>query len=276
MNIKLVVTDLDGTLLNGEKQVTAKSAEAIQALAENGIKFSFCTGRIPEMAKSYARLLKNTAPAIVGNGMGIWDYEKDEAISASVMMGEDVYKVARYCTGVCEDVGVLTKNEVYFTKQSDRVKRFTQYNDIAMKNGDEPLKIGYLEDLSKEELESLKVYKILVYTTDVKKQQKVIDFVATLENACYTSSDEGLLDIMFKGTSKGSGVVKLSQYLGFQPCEVAVLGDFLNDISMFEVAGTSFAMGNAHELAKKSATYVVNSNDEEGFANAVFDYILKK
>lgn len=276
MNIKLVVTDLDGTLLNSEKQISKQCVKAILALKENGIKFSFCTGRIPDMATSYARLLKNTAPAIVGNGMGIWDYEKNEAISESVMIGKDVYEIAKYCTNITEDVGVLTKNEVYFTKKSERVKKFTQYNDIAKSNGDNPLKIGHLEDLSKEEMEGLRVYKMLVYTRDITKQQMVKDFVATIENACYTSSDEGLLDIMFKNSSKGDGVNKLGKHLGYQPSEIAVLGDFLNDISMFEVAGTSFAMGNAHELAKEAATYVVKSNDEDGFANAVFDYILNK
>ncbi|OOM54989.1 putative phosphatase YwpJ [Clostridium beijerinckii] len=90
----------------------------------------------------------------------------------------------------------------------------------------------------------------------------------------YILSEENTLDISSNNTSKGAAVKILSEHLNIPLSNVCVFGDYTNDISMFNVSGLSFAMGNSHPEVRQAATFVTDTNYNLGVSKAIYNHIL--
>ena len=100
------------------------------------------------------------------------------------------------------------------------------------------------------------------------------EYIRSIGSLSYTSSEPGLLDVSAPGVDKGEGVRHLARLLGLEKQKIAVFGDFLNDIPLFDQAGLPIAMGNGDEITKAHALAITASNDEDGVARAIRRYIL--
>lgn len=186
---------------------------------------------------------------------------------------EDVDKLLAFCRKEELDHSVLTLGVSYFSRNSRRVQRFLSYNACAEESGVAGIPIAYFEEEPEGHFRE-PVYKVLVNRLKENDLEKAADFVENHTGLHHTSSDDGLLDISAKGVSKGAGVLMLAGHLGIKPSEVCVFGDWDNDISMFEVAGMSVAMGNACEKIRSLATHHTTDHGDDGVAYGIRNFIL--
>ena len=271
--IRLVVSDMDGTLLRSDKTVSDFTMETLGKLREKGIDFTICTGRIATMIEYYARTFEIETPIITSNGAALWDAKKRQILFERPVQTDVALEVIDFCKKYQLDCSALTIDACYFTGNSRRKQKFVDYNKIAQEFGYEQIHLEYFDE-NNICIRDKSIHKILVYAFDDKQFTKAKEFLDTIKDLTYTSSDKNLLDISAKGISKGSGLLELMKVGDYKKEQTCAFGDYYNDISMLNAAGYSFAMGNGCDEIKKIATKIVGSNDNDGVANAIQEYIL--
>lgn len=272
--IKLIVCDMDGTLLDSRKQISRVSLATLEKAREKGIFTTICSGRVHTMLSFYSNQLEIEGPLIAANGAAIYDNRNDKILFQKTIEPEAAQALLMFCGQNGMDYSLLTATSCFFSRNSIRIRRFEQYNSLARADGlpEIPLRFfsaDYNEALSND------IYKILVYELQEGQKKQTEAYLEQHPELTWTSSEEGLLDISAKGVNKGEGVRKLARILGISAGEVCVFGDYCNDIPMMEQAGLPIAMGNAHESVKKAALAVTASNDEDGVARGIEKYILQ-
>ena len=153
MEYKLVVSDLDGTLLNSDKEVSNKNRRAIEALRERGIFFAIATGRSDLLTKRYISELDITTPVIACNGGLIKDMHKDEIIHRQLIPMPVALAVIDYCNAKQWDYLVYTPEIIYYTEKSSRMEFIREYNRSVIE--DLKVSIRPISELLKEEKEQI-------------------------------------------------------------------------------------------------------------------------
>lgn len=271
--IKLIVSDLDGTLLSSWKEISQDNREAIREAIRKNISFSLCTGRIATMTEYYTKTIEIDAPIITANGAVVWDPIKKKPISDVWMDPDEVMAILQMCKKLDMDYCALSLGTSYFSKNSIRIKRFMEYNCIAQSNGLSEMQLDFF-DQEFQCIKDLKIYKILIYDTQSNRLIVIKDFIKTLTNTGYTSSEPGLIDLSEIRVDKGYGMKRLAEYLGLSKEEICAFGDYQNDISMLDNAGFPIAMGNSCEELRLHARLFARTNEESGVAWAMRQYIL--
>lgn len=284
--VKLIVCDLDGTLLNSEKLVSERTISAIRAAEAMGVRTTICSGRIFPMLEAYIRTLDLSCPLISSNGAVVSD-PNGRILRHTRINPDDCYSLLAYSLKNRLDISLLSDEACYFSANSVRVNRFHQYNDIAALQGMRQIRVNFLPDSAEPleekvlrdlypELADLQLRKILIYELEPGQLEAARIVIGGLSGLSITTSDEGLFDVVPAGVSKGYGLRQLCAEMGLSPEEIMVFGDFDNDESMFEWAGISIAMGNAVPALKAMASAVTDSNDDDGVARAIETYILRR
>lgn len=266
--IKLIICDMDGTLLNSNREISAKTREAIRHAKSRGIAFSLSTGRIQIMTELYCRELEQDFPIIAANGAVVWDPIKRKPIWEITMDKSEALTTINYGEEHDLDYIAITMTGCYYSKNSVRKQRFLQYNEIARKMNYEEMTVLPIDgnwDVFKEQ----GVCKILIFEPNERKLQAAAEFLQTLPKTGYTSSEPKLLDVSSKGVSKGIGLEKLAEHMNIPREAICAMGDYENDISMIEYAGLGVAMGNANDTVKMCADYITETNDEDGVAKLI-------
>lgn len=272
MKYKLVCLDMDGTLLNDDKEVSLKNREGIKKLLKNDIKVAVTTGRPFLNAGYFADLIGENLPIIASNGAYI--YEKGKGI---------IYSKSLSKPNVISIIKVLKENgfnpqfhgpkDIYTEKLEYSSLFISRLNKIipeknrmiinVMDNFDEILK-----NYKGEFLKSILINEDEKKVADIKKKLKKISSLEVV------SSTKFNIEIMEKGICKGEAVESLADYFGFNLSQVAAIGDNENDLSMIKRAGLGIAMGNAEEEVKKEADFITLSNNEDGVYYAINKFIL--
>jgi Cof subfamily protein (haloacid dehalogenase superfamily) len=273
--IKLVVCDLDGTLLTSDKQITMSALAAIAETRRRGIRFSVCTGRIPTMAQYYFEQLAPDVPVVTVNGAILWEHNRRAVLKGARLDRAETVKIMRFCRDVGIDHCALTLKGCWFSDNSVRVGRFRHYNEIAAKYGVDEIPIWRF-DSEFACMDGIDCYKLLAYELKAGQLGQIKDFVGRLNKTDCTSSEPGLLDITAQGVSKGAGLQHLLEYLGVRPDEVCAMGDFENDISMLKNCAYPVAMKNACAEVKAAARFITRDNDHDGVAYALREYVWKQ
>ena len=272
-NIKMVVSDLDQTLLNSDATFSPENLDAIRAAEAKGIFFTICSGRIFPMLEVYTRALDIQGPVITTNGAAIVDGKTGKLLSKHTIPHEIAVKILDYARERDYDYSALTSQISYFSGNSQRIKRFERYNEIAESDGLKAMHLEYFNGRSYTNIED-EILKMLLYQIPAEEFSSVLAFLDSIPEIHFTSSDEGLLDIMAAGTNKGTAVAEVRKFMGFEKEQVCVFGDYINDLAMFEEAGLTVAMANAHEELKSKALYITDTNDRAGVARALKALIL--
>jgi len=272
-NIKMVVSDLDQTLLNSDATFSPENLDAIRAAEAKGIFFTICSGRIFPMLEVYVRALDIQGPVITTNGAAIVDGKTGKLLSKHTIPHEIAVKILDYARERDYDYSALTGQVSYFSGNSQRIKRFERYNEIAESDGLKAMHLEYFNGRSYTNIED-EILKMLLYQIPAEEFSSVLAFLDSIPEIHFTSSDEGLLDIMAAGTNKGTAVAEVRKFMGFEKEQVCVFGDYINDLAMFEEAGLTVAMANAHEELKSKALYITDTNDRAGVARALKALIL--
>lgn len=272
MNYKLIVTDMDGTLLNDDKNVSEENKKALKKAREMGIKIAIATGRIYTSAKFYANLLELDTPIIACNGAIIREEKSGYTLHENVLDYENSLKILDICT----------KNDIYYHFYNDEgfFCKELNYSSLAYSKWNESqpkenrLRIEILNKPFDVIKNTKKILKFVIMDEDLEKINDIKNELRQIDTIEVSSSWQNNVEIMNKGACKGFAVKKLGEYLGIKQEEIISFGDNHNDLSMIEYAGMGVAMRNADELVKKKASFITTSNNENGVAEAL-NKILK-
>lgn len=269
-NIKLFVTDMDGTLLNDEHKISKENLDALKELKEKGIEVLVATGRSDSEVKAYIRQLGIDAPVICCNGGFITNVLTKEHISINDIRRESVFKIMELCKKYRMSYILYGDENVYVNEISEFVLMIQNYNNTLHDEDKIPLFI--IDDINKVINSEERVVKILISCEGHDLFQIVQKEFEKIENTTtYKSIEKSkvLIDIVSHGVSKGNGIKQYAELKGIKKNEIVAIGNDFNDISMLECAGFSIAMGNAEEMVKSKADYVTKDNNNHGVAHAI-------
>lgn len=269
---KILFTDLDGTLLNDDKQVSEGNRAAIQRLLDAGHYLVVSTGRPTKSGFQVVQRLGLTMPGcymISYNGGTIFDCSKQEVWKEKTFPIE----LVKYLFDEADKYGVHIQtygvdDKVLTTKNSEELRYYLEGNRNAL---DYEICNDVCADLTKEPnkvlLISMSEEKLLQFRNEHQEQ---------LARKCEsTFSSRQLLEYLPAGVSKGNGVRTLCEMLNVDIKNAYAAGDERNDISMIQAAGVGVAMKNAVEEAKAVADYVTeNDNNHDAIAEVIDKLML--
>jgi len=280
--ISILLADVDGTLVDSQKRITERAKAAIQKLNAAGIKFAVTSGRPPRGMKMIVEEVNLSTPMAAFNGGMLVEPGTMKVLTQQTLDAETARSVIARIGEFGLDVWVYAGVDWYLhdlnTPHRDKEERTVQFPPTVIKNFDEALDQGVAKVVGVGDNYNL-----------VAKAEKGIteEFEHGVHAKCTTTSRDCepsvsaarsqpyYLDITHPNANKGSVVEMLADLLKIPPADFATIGDMPNDVLMFRKSGYSIAMGQASEEVQKSATYVTAGMDDEGFAKAVEDYILK-
>jgi len=261
--IALVVSDIDGTLLDDNKQLTAGAPGAVERLYRAGIRFTIASARPPRMARNLVRELKVGEPFACFNG-ALFVSPNESVLRKLTMSPAEAQRVADDIFRHNFDLWVWTDTDWYVSNPSGP---HVSHHEQQMGRKATPLTT---RDLSKFD-----VLKLVAVSDDQQALASAEQEVSALSaSISATRSSPYYLDVTDREANKGEVVLTLSQMLNVPLDQIATIGDMSTDALMFHKSGTSIAMGNALDDVKAQATYVTRSNEEDGSAYAMDHFVL--
>lgn len=266
MGYKLIALDLDGTLKNSNNEITLKTKEALLKAQEQGIKIVLASGRpTPGLRHEAEELeLEKYAGYILSfNGARVVDVKTKETIyeqTLSIDEAKQAYDRAKEFSLACmtyEDDVIVTEdiNDEY-------VKIEAKINDIEKK------KVDFKDNLKNP------IHKVLLTGQPDYVASVIDEFKKPFgDSLSIYRSAPFFIEIMAQGIDKAASLDRLVKSLGIKQEEVMAFGDGYNDLSMIEYAGLGVAMANAVDGVKERADYITLSNDEDGIAYVLSQYI---
>lgn len=283
--IKLVVSDMDGTLLNKNAQVSIKNREAIYKLKENGVEFAIASGRDYSSVQPILSNLNIKYEAILGNGAQYVDEEGK--ILKSSYLNKEVYKdIVKVFDEANLPYMVFTTNGFYATKPEwvrdmfiqRGMARFGTTLEDYQEGGahyqmpaNDLKPIGDVDEFLNQDFEIIKVESFHKDETRIPPAKELLKDIPTIS---YLSSFADNVEVCDQNAQKGLILKQVAAFKGLKEDEIAVLGDGMNDITLFQGFKYSFAPENAEDEIKKLAYQVVRDCHEDGFSEAI-DIILK-
>lgn len=280
--MKLIVTDLDGTLLNSKNEISAENVEALTFAQRQGIEVAAATGRTYANALAVCQRAGLNVHIISNNGSFV--YSKDGEMLRTV--GLEVPHVKEmlhwlqkndYCYSVCTDKHFLMPTNTSGILTSD----FENAQDIdAIWNVDNVKEKIYSKILKLDGLKLVDNFDeifeqqptighIAVTSFDKDKLSKGKEYFSRYTNLSIVASENIIFDMMNTSASKGNGLEYLVKHLDIPLQDVMAIGDNYNDISMLEKVGHSVAIGNAEEAVKAVCDHISLTNDLHGVAHIV-------
>ncbi|NME35400.1 MULTISPECIES: HAD family hydrolase [Fusobacterium] len=262
--IKLIVTDMDGTLLDDNKKIDESFWEVHKKITELGIQFVVASGRqYYNIIKNFERLNNKNIIVMAENGAIVMEGEK-EIYSQGLPMKDaiELIEVGRkiptaHLVFCGKKKAYLENNDEDFIKEVEKYYEKYEIVEDLTKVDDIPLKVTIC-DLTGSEKNSYPYYK---------KYEEIYKVAI---------SGEIWLDITEKNVNKGIALKNLQEKLGIKKSETMVFGDFLNDYELIQQGDYSFVMDNGHPELKKIAKYSGGDNNKAGVVNSIKKYILEK
>ncbi|MGI6546047.1 MAG: Cof-type HAD-IIB family hydrolase [Fastidiosipilaceae bacterium] len=274
-DIRLVISDLDGTLLSDLKHISAENRRAVNDLAEAGILFTIATGRMETMMMEYVRQLSVCEPIITFNGAMVRAPASNTIVYQKTMQPEAASAMFDHCFTHKLDFLTYTDRAAYYQPFSERVEAFFEYNRLASRGGSTPVRLLPAETLVADNGQlKHEVLKFFVQSYDPDVLNEIAKIAARYPQLHCVSSMENSLDIMAANVSKGEGLRKLAEHYDLSLSQIAAFGDHDNDVPMLEEAGLSIAMSNGTDLCKSAAEHIAPNNNLDGFARMVRQFIL--
>ena len=250
--VKLVVSDMDGTLLNNNSEVSARFFKQFETLQKLGIHFVAASGRQYQSIVHKLEPIKNDISIIAENG-GLMQHNNETNVLLK-LTSEDVLKSIKTLRERQDCYIVLCgrKSAYIETNDADFISKFSEYytaykivDDLTKVTDDDFMKIAVYHFESSEAC-------VLPHISEIEKDYQV------------TVSGQNWLDISHKDANKGYALSMLQKDMGIGKNETMVFGDYNNDLQMLELAHFSYAMKNAHPNVKQVANFETTSNMEQG------------
>lgn len=268
--IKLIAIDLDGTLLDSHKKVSEKNKAALAAAKAQGVKVVICTGRPLRAIRPYLEelSLKDEGDySITFNGGLVQKNDSGEIIEKATLQLAEVHELVELAQSLNLPLDIVSEEVVLSLQTSP------EYSSIY----------GILNPLLDcrpfpiEQLDDTRLYNkaVIAYHQEVLDPQilKIPEAIRARYEVIKTRNN--LLEFMPKGITKAYGISLLARDLGIEKKEIMAIGDEENDLPMIAYAGIGVAMANAVPMVKEAADVLTASNDEDGVAAVLKEYVLE-
>ena len=286
MEYKLLAVDLDGTLLNSDRNIDRETMEALQGFNSNGGMVVICSGRTPLATRWIAQTIGISNPIIAYNG-AVTQGPDGKIIDQSIFRKESLLRFVEECQnyGV---YGHLYEGDCLLVPEKNK------WNEKWIENNILPLQGTGAKPNSCERFRaqcSIKVHdslheyvtenepviqKLAAFRNEQSDYEGFMNHLCKMENHFEVSSSFAFtsLEITPPQTTKATALGRLASRLGLEMSEVVAIGDNFNDQQMLLTAGLGIAMGNAPKEVKEVADAVTETNDRLGVANAIKKYII--
>jgi Cof subfamily protein (haloacid dehalogenase superfamily)/HAD superfamily hydrolase (TIGR01509 family) len=263
--IRMLIADVDGTLLTKKKVLTDGACQAVARLEAAGILFALTSGRPPRGMAMLTERLKLTTPVAAFNGGMFVRPDLTTVIEQRTLSLAVATEVVDYFEEFGLDVWVF-RGVDWFLRKPDAFRVDREQGNLQFPPTVVPDVRSVLEGAVK--LVGVTPDEALLARCEGELRQRIG------AHASAARSSTHYLDVTHPDANKGMVVRLAALHLQIPIEQIAVIGDMPNDVLMFGVAGTSIAMGNSSPEVKRTARYVTTSNEEEGFAHAVDWFVL--
>lgn len=263
-HISLVISDVDGTLLDEKKVLSPEAPPAVQRLYAAGIRFTLASARPPRMVQKLIEALKVHEPFACFNGALITGPD-EKILKEYPLAPADAKFVAEWIRRHGFELWVWTNNDWLVTSAAGE---HVAHHEKEM--GRAPTM------LTTQDIGQMDVLKLVGVCDDHDRLAAAEKEFHDLgrETISATRSSPYYLDVTAAEANKGSVVLSISQLLNIPTSEIVTIGDMSTDVLMFKKSGASIAMGNALDDVKAQATFVTKTNDENGFAYAMDTFVI--
>lgn len=270
---RMIGMDLDGTLLTTQKEITAYTKEVLRRAMDQGIVVMPATGRplggIPKELIEFPGMTY----AVTANGGRVVNVRTGESVYECLVQPE----TAEQLMDVFERYDTL--REIYYDgigyAQEDGLVRIGRYLDsqpmIRYIRSTRRIVSDIRRKMKEENRGADKVQGLFVSVEERDAAKEELKAIPGIE---VTGALEKNIEVNAQGVNKGSAMIRLGETMGIRREEIMAFGDGLNDLRMLKEVGIGVAMSNAGEEIKAAADYIALSNDEEGVAHFIEEYVL--
>ena len=261
--IKLIATDIDGTLLNYDRTLPSELLICLESLKDKGVKVVPVTGRMyPAAIKIYNKF--NLKDALISYQGGQINDENGSVIYKKVLDNEHIKMAVKWARKNNIHLQLYYKDKLFAEHDNDYIKRYSYEQNV-------PYNIVNFDELNPE-------YSSKILAVDFNNPDRVTKWVEDLKQMfpdCFiVKSTPSFCEISHKEANKYDAVKFLQKYYGFKEDEVLTIGDQNNDIALLQAGGVKVAMGNATDELKTVANYITDDVSENGWANAVKKFVF--
>lgn len=279
--MKLIASDLDGTLLNEKGEISRENVEAIKKAEAKGLTFVVATGRSYDSAKRILTKAGISCPIICLNGAAA--YNINGQLIRDIPMDT---AVCRKVVSVCQRAEMYTElfmeNSVFSSgKENFMEVAIEMFKNVMPNSTEEEIRqvvekrfqdenVHFTDNFEKQlSDEDNRVYKVLSFSLDEGKLSEAYNELKNEPGMLITSSGHLNLEFNHPEANKGLALQEYINRLGIQMKDVMAMGDSLNDKTMLQSAGRGVAMGNAAPEIKELCKYTTKQNTEHGVAYAI-------
>jgi len=264
--IRMIATDLDGTLLSEKSNIPERNIHALQRAMQAGVKVVLASGRMIEATLPIAEKIGVNAPMVVLNGAMLYDPAADRILAGSAIPCETARAILEFLEARSIYVHAFPGRRFYYEKRC----AWTEYyeNKISV--------IGVETGVPLSRWLSADVYKLLCLGQPTELDVLIPELQQKFPQVSFVKSGLQHLEIILRGVDKGTGMARLCEICNIAPEEVLAFGDEENDLPLISFAGTSYVMENAPESVRRTAQRIAPRNTDCGVARIVELYLNEK
>lgn len=272
MSVKIIATDLDGTLMAPDHlTVTPRTKKALLDAHENGIKIAVATGRALNFTEGVTKQIPFADYVICSNGASVYDRNAKEFIYTNLISPEITAEAVKLLNTLPVYYNIYMDGGIYVQNGSDKYFKNTDLPTVFLE--DFASKLIVCDDIE-EATKGRGAELIDVFYGNGEVRKVIFDFFES-KGLVLTSALAGVVSATAVGADKGTALGGLCKITGITADEAMTFGDASNDATMLRYAYYSFAMENGDEICKASARFAAPSNAEDGVAQMVEKYALK-
>ena len=261
MMVKLIAADMDGTLLDSNKQLSPRLFPLLKTLHQKGVRFAVASGRQYYTLLEQFQEIQDQITFISENGAMVM--EKGVSLYLDRIDPQSVARHVEMIRNISGAYPVLCGAKSAYYENSDPIflDNFEMYYARTQK----------LDDVL-DALHEDTIFKIAVFDEKGAEGNTYVKLQQSGEGLEVILSGLYWVDLMNPGVNKGKALTTLQKAYGISPEETMAFGDYLNDVEMMEACFHSYAMANAHPKLKELCRFEAASNDEDGVVQAITDY----
>ncbi len=269
-NIKLIVFDLDGTLLNDAGELPEETAAKIKGLNLLGVKTTIATGRIHAETAQFARALNLNCPVISSNGAAVIDYPSGKIISLNVIPNELFERIVKLLKKYEAEAAFVSTEKIFHTGDAG------QFQSLLKTGAEKFLYIKNFNNLKGKIIEIVAIMNSLEKTKEFLEHFKFPSVIGLKLKYFRSTQEKEKFYIRIKkaGYSKALALRELAEHLSLKIDEIAVVGGGYNDRSLFAAGFFKVAVANALPELKETADYVTRRANNEGAALEFLDLVI--
>lgn len=261
----LIISDLDGTLINSRHTISDKNLAAIEDFTSGGGSFAVATGRSIQNIRPFIQNLRLNGPCILYNGAALYDFKAERLLKAEFMKKDILVDYIKYCLAAYSNMAV----EIFTSEGMFIISPEKNVDDYVIREK-QPFKRSELAEMLK-----LDWLKLMLYDKHQVLSEARQAFLNFRLNADFDDvfSHEFYFEVLKKGISKGSALQSLRSMEPFKNKTILAVGDYDNDIEMVSLADVGIAVENAREGVKAAANRITVSNDRDAMHDIIYNIL---